>query len=249
MNKAKISNKVQVEFSEEHLHVLVSALETYSRLQSGQIKMAIDEVYRDRNISYEEGQYIENVIRTIAFPTTPRRTYDGHGGFYDQYNNIYKKDGNILKESKEWQRKKHFPHLDYANASFGVGCSEMRDGTIAFEIKKIITQYLHYKRNNGYRDIMNVDGDGINTSYSGLTVPKIINFNPQKEFVIPKKFQKKIEELFISKNYNELWNVVVKAFNKKSLPKGKCSRVNKNKNGLWCVVVEEPIKSEIVDVL
>jgi len=83
MKKSKTSNKVQIEFDEEHLGVLVAALETYSRLQSGQIKMALDTVYADRDISYDEGEYLENAVRYIAFPSNPKREYDGHGSFYD----------------------------------------------------------------------------------------------------------------------------------------------------------------------
>lgn len=242
MKKSKTSSKVQIEFDEEHLSVLVAALETYSRLQSGQIKMALDTVYADRDISYEDGQYLENAVRYIAFPSNPKKEYDGHGGFYDQYDNEYDESGNIVEESESWKKKKNFPHLDHANSSFGVGCPEMKSGTIAFEIKKVITQYLHYKRNDGYRNIMNVDGDGIINSYSGVPAPKVVGFHPQKEFVIPKRYQEKAESLFQDKKYNELWKVVDKVFIKNPLPKGKSSRIVKNESGSWCVVVEEPYK-------
>lgn len=242
MKKIKSSNKVEIKFDEQHLGVLISALETYSRLQSGQIKMAIDTVYDDRYISHQEGQYIENVIRSIAFPPNSKREYDGHGGFYDQYDNEYDEGGSIVKESEEWTRKKNHPHLDHANSSFGVGCEEMKQGTIAFEIKKIINQYLHYKNNEGYRNIMNVDGDGIIHSYSGIPKPEIVGFNPQKEFLIPKKYQEKIETLFCDKKYNELWQVVDKAFVKTPLPRGSSSKIIKNEKKMWCVVVKEPYK-------
>lgn len=242
MKKNKTTTKVQIEFDEEHLNVLVSALETYSRLQSGQVKFALDSVYGDRDITYDEGEYLEKIVRFIAFPPNPKREYDGHGGFYDQYENEYDEGGNIIKESQEWQRKKSFPHLDHSNSYFGVGCPEMKQGTIAFEIKKVITQYLHYKRNDGYRNIMNVDGDGIIGSYSGAPKPKVIGFQPQKEFVIPKRYQEKVETLFQNKKYTELWEIVDKAFAKTSLPKGKCSKVIKNKENSWCVVVQEPYK-------
>ena len=240
--KNKQEETIQIEFNQTHLGVLIDALETYSRLQSGQIKMALDTVYADRDISYEEGQYLENAIRYIAFPANPKREYDGHGGFYDQYNNVYDECGNIVEESEMWKKKKNFPHLDHPNSSFGVGCPEMKRGTIAYEIKKIISQYIHYKRNDGYRNIMNVDGDGLIGSYSGIPKPKIIGFLPQKEFIIPKRYQDKIEKYANQKRWDMMWETVSSAFSKKPLPKGSSSRIIKSEDGVWKVLVEEPYK-------
>ncbi len=238
----KVSEKIQIEFSEEHLYVLINALETYSRLQSGQISYAMDTVYGDRDLSYDERRYLENVIRYIAFPANPRREYDGHGGFYDQYNNEYDEKGNITNESEEWKRLKNRPHLDHSNSSFGVGCEEMRVGTIAFEIRKVIDQYLHYKRNDGYRRVADVSGDGMPFSYSGIVPPKVLNFKPELKFKIPAKCQKKIDKLFTDNKWDNLWNYIDKiVFKDTPLPRGNKSKLQKIDNQ-WHVIVEEPYK-------
>ena len=57
------------------------------------------------------------------------------------------------------------------NSYYGVGCEQMKDGTAAWEIKKVIDQYLHYQQNDGYRTIMNVSGDGA-MQYSEVPLPK-----------------------------------------------------------------------------
>ncbi len=240
------SKRVQIEFERQHLLVLISALETYSRLQSGQIKMAMDEVYWDRSLTYEEGQYIENVIRSIAFPPNAKREYDGHGGFYDQYNNEYDESGEIVRESEDWVNKKIRPHLDHPNSSFGVGCKEMTRGTVAWEIKKAIEEFLHYERNDGYRD-MGVDGDGV-LNISNIPDAKVIDpetkayWVPKKEFIIPKRYQPKIASLVQSNNWSGVWDTVEKAFKNKKLPGGSGMKIEE-KDSLYYVVVQKPYKA------
>lgn len=244
--KAKNSKKVQIEFGADHLPVLINALETYSRLQSGQVSMAMDTVYADRNLSWDEREYLEKVVRYVAFPANPRREYDGHGGFYDQYNNEYDESGNIVEESDDWKSKKNRPHLDHANSSFGVGCKEMKGGTIAWEIKKVIEEFLHYERNDGYRD-MGVDGDGV-LNVSGVPNPKVLDpiilssfkyWKPQKAFRIPQKYQNKIAEIISNKQYDKAWKIVDTAFKSNPLPKGSSAKIEEV-SGTYYVIVEKP---------
>ena len=240
--KEKEPKKIQMEFEKEHLYVLISALETYSRLQSGQIGMALDNVYFDRDLTWEEKEHIQGTIRYYAFPQPARREYDGHGGFYDQYDNEYGENGKIINESEMWKRFKNRPHLDHPNSSFGVGCKEAKVGTIAFEIRKVIDQYLHYQRNEGYRRVCDVSGDGMKWSYSGVPAPKVVGFEPSLTFNIPKKYQKKVTSLFDSQKYDDLWKYIdTVVFKTKKLPKGSCSKFSR-KGDDWCVVVEEPYK-------
>lgn len=239
------NKKIQVEFDSEHLPVIINALETYSRLQSGQVSMAMDTVYADRNLSWDERNHIEGTIRYMAFPANPRREYDGHGGFYDQYNNEYDESGNIVKESEEWKSKKNRPHLEHANSSFGVGCPEMKSGTIAWEIKKAVEEFLHYERNGGFRD-MGVDGDGV-LNISGVPNAKIIDpetkeyWKPEKWFLVPKQYQQRIKEAINNKDYINAWKFADKAFKKKN-PLYCVSKRIDQKNSNYYVVLEKPFK-------
>jgi hypothetical protein len=241
--KKETSQKVLLELDEKHLPTLVNALETYSRLRSGQIKMALDAVYWDADLTYEEGQYIENAIRYVVFPPNCVREYDGHGGFYDRYDNVYDEVGNLVEESEEWKRKKNRHHLDHPNTSFGVNCKEHGDGTEAWVIKKVLDQYLHYKRNDGYRRMSDVSGDGA-MEWAGskdIEHPKILNFDPSKTFPLPKRYWPTLDFLYEKKDYCAMWQCVDKAFKKKPLPKGSSSEIKKA-DDKWVVIVKEPYK-------
>lgn len=250
MKTKKISKKIQIEFDREHLPVLVTALEVYSRLRSGQVDMAMSEAYWDRLIDWHERELIHKIVRRTYFPSSPERCYDGHGGFYDQYDNEYNEDGTIKTESEEWKKKKKFPSLNNSNSSFGVGnTKEMREGTIAWEIKKVIDQYLHYERNDGYRTICDVSGDGA-MKFSDVELPKILDpiilsnfkyWKPQKEFRIPQKYQKKVEGAIKNKEFTKAWNIVYKAFEKNPLPKGNTSSIQEI-SGTYYVIIEQPYK-------
>jgi hypothetical protein len=238
------NKKIKIEFNYEHLNVLIIALEVYSRLRSGQVDMAMSEAYGDRYIDWDEREAIHRHVRYAMFPSLPERRYDGHGGFYDQYNNVYDESGSIVEESKEWLKKKNLPHLDHPNSSFGVGNTKaMRCGTIAWEIKKVIDQYLHYERNDGYRRICDVSGDG-SMKFSGIDLPKILDdisgyWKPQKQFKIPQKYQNKIDIFIKNKEFEKAWNLVYKAFEKKPLPKGECSKIEEV-SGTYYVIIEKP---------
>jgi hypothetical protein len=230
--------KVTIQFDEEHLKTLTTALEVYSRLRSGQISIAMDSAFWDANISWVERQYLENMVRYTIFPAQPKREYDGHGGFYDQYNNEYDEIGTLVKESDYWKSKKNRHHLDHSNSYYGVGCEEMKDGTVAWEIKKTIEQYLHYQENSGYRNIMDVSGDGP-MQISEVPVPKVLNFDTSKTFPIPKKKYNILNNAFRKKDWKTMWDTVDLAFKNNPLPKGKSTTIEKE-NDQWFVIVKEP---------
>ena len=137
--------------------------------------------------------------------------------------------------------------MENRNAYYGIGCKEMKDGDVAWEIKKVIEQYKHYQRNDGLRRICDVSGDGA-MQISEVPVPKIIDSNgywkPQKSFIIPKRYQKYIDASMKIEKYSDVWSVVDKAFKKKPLPKGKLSRIEKY-DGSYYVIVEEPYQIDI----
>jgi hypothetical protein len=133
------------------------------------------------------------------------------------------------------------------NSYYGVGCEQMKDGTAAWEIKKVIEQYLHYQQNEGYRTILNVSGDGA-MQYSEVPLPKIIDpingyWKPQKEFKIPQRYQEAMDKVIKSKEFTKAWEIADKSFKNKPLPKGSRSKIQEI-NGAYFVVVEEPYETE-----
>jgi hypothetical protein len=94
-NNKKEYKKVTITFDERHLPVLNRALECYMRLRSGQIVMAMDEVYSDKQSKmlkdkdyhhYDDNKDIEKLIRSVYFKDldSPNAAWGigqyGHGG-------------------------------------------------------------------------------------------------------------------------------------------------------------------------
>jgi len=212
--KTKPSKKVSIEFDEKHLGTLATALEVYSRLRSGQIKIAMDTAFWDKDLTYQDGEVLESMVRTIVF---------------------YKEE-ELMKNR---------------NCYYGIGCEKMKDGTVAWEIKKTIEQYLHYQRNDGYRKICDVSGNGA-FQCSDVPMPKIIEpsrmlsefayWKPQKEFRIPQRYQERVDKAMKSKDFTLVWEIVDKAF-KKNLPKGSSSSVQEVA-GTYYVIVKEAYKND-----
>jgi hypothetical protein len=199
--KTKPRKKVAIQFDEEHLQTIATAMEVYSRLRSGQIKSAFDAAFCDKNLTYEDGETIESFVRTLVF----------------------RNDEHIINNR---------------NAYYGVGQEQMKDGTEAWEIKKTVEQYLHYERNDGYRNLMDVSGDGP-LQCSKVPVPKILNFEPSKTFPVPKRAHEILNKAFEKNDWETMWATVELAFKNKPLPKGKSTKIEKVDNQ-WVVIVNEP---------
>ncbi|NBO98691.1 MAG: hypothetical protein EBU90_00920 [Proteobacteria bacterium] len=76
MPKKKQHKKVTVTFDERHLPVIARALEVFMRMRSGQIDMALDECYADKQTKmlndrsydhFNDNQNIETMIRRVYF--------------------------------------------------------------------------------------------------------------------------------------------------------------------------------------
>jgi hypothetical protein len=74
--KEKVRQPVTIEFDERHLPIITRALECFMRLRSGQITMALDEVYADKQTKmlkdkdyshYDDNKSIEKLIRSVYF--------------------------------------------------------------------------------------------------------------------------------------------------------------------------------------
>jgi hypothetical protein len=74
--KKKVRQPVTIEFDERHLPIITRALECFMRLRSGQITMALDEVYADKQTKmlkdrdyyhYGDNKEIEKLIRSVYF--------------------------------------------------------------------------------------------------------------------------------------------------------------------------------------
>jgi len=65
--KKKKQPPVLLQLEEEHLTALTCALEVYSRLRCGQVRMALSAAFYDKQLSWEELSALESVVKVLAF--------------------------------------------------------------------------------------------------------------------------------------------------------------------------------------
>jgi hypothetical protein len=201
----------KISFTDEHLSVILRALEVYSRLRSGQIKIAMEEAYSEYQLSWDEADSIEKFVRRIIFPSPPELGYDGHGGYWDQYGNTYDETGNRDSEIT-WEEKcrEKRPHLQGDNAYYGVGSKEMNESgaTLAYEVYSTIRQYVSLRNNDGYSELVGTQfRDPLHLT--DVPLPIIENFTKEKVFEIKgKALVNKLNKLEDSKNWNVFWDTI-----------------------------------------
>lgn len=81
-----------IHLTDKQLQVIVTALEVFYRMRSGQVGMAIDKAYRDKDISYDDRDTIENLVKSIAFKEIQ------HPHSYYGFNSPELKDGTLAYE-------------------------------------------------------------------------------------------------------------------------------------------------------
>jgi hypothetical protein len=197
----------KIEFTDEHLRVMMTALEVYSRLRAGQIMIAIDEAFRDVGLSWKESESIETFVRGILYPEPPQLKYDGHGGYYDQYGCTYGENGERNTEVS-WEEKERLKR-GHLRGNFGVCNKKMIEGggTLAYEIYSTLRQYVSLKNNDGY------EGNGVNyhdpLQITKVPLPVIEGFAAEKRFPIKgKTIVNKLDKAHETKDYMKVWQVV-----------------------------------------
>lgn len=186
----------------------MTALEVYSRLRSGQIKIAFDEAFPDYFLTYDESDEIEKFVRPILFSGPPELKYDGHGGYYDQYGCTYDENGQRDTEitHKEKMRAKR-PYLPGHNSYFGVFSPETKDGSLAYEIYQTLRQYVALKESDGYHSMGTQFRDPL--EITGEPLPVIEGFSKEKRFPIKgKAVVNKIKKYQNSQEWDKMWDTI-----------------------------------------
>jgi hypothetical protein len=71
----KVNKKVTITFDERHLPVIVRALEGFMRFRSGQIEMALDEFYADKQVMQMKDKNYNHIDLDKDIETLIRKTY------------------------------------------------------------------------------------------------------------------------------------------------------------------------------
>lgn len=163
-----------VKLTDKHLQVIQDALETYFRMKTGQISIALDIVY-DYKLDHSQTNAIESIVKTLALPEIANR-----------------------------------------GTSYGFNSPQIGDGTVAYEVAKVIEEYLSVKNNDGfYGSTVNFHGP---LKASDEPLPQILEHKNYKDYVMNKKQSAKVNKFYAEKNFDKLWDYVYAVF--PDLPKG-----------------------------
>lgn len=177
----------KIEFTDEQLHVMMTALETYSRLRAGQVSIAMNTAYRDYWLTAQESEAIEDCVRNIVFTEPFSLEHKQKAGF----------DAPVER-----------PALN-KNSYFGVFSQDMlkSGGTLAYEIYSTLRQYVALKNNDGYAGTGVCYDDPVHVTK--VPLPVIEGFTTEKHFPIKgKAIVSKLDKAQETKNYTKVWDVV-----------------------------------------
>lgn len=134
------TNNMKVEIDDKALQIISSALEIYTRMQTGQFKIALEEAFPKKcwDVDYEDLNRLEHEIQKLVIPDlvdSPPKERDC-GDIDDDGCATYK------KEPVTFPRNKYY----------GIFQTD-EDNQTAWSIKKAIDEYLSVKSNDGYYDM------------------------------------------------------------------------------------------------
>jgi hypothetical protein len=239
-----------ISFTEAHLRVMEQALEVYTRLRLGQFDYALDEAFPDACLGHNERQELHKHLRSVIFPEPPRLAYDGHGGHYDQYGNTYN-ENKELNSAIEYEMKYFLERANKMgiagglNSSYGIGNKKVGDGSLAYEIRQTIRQYLAVKRNDGYFEHMYVTYDDP-CKVTDEPLPIIKGFTKEKIFVVKnKRINDRLDKIYakLPVDYPKMWELVEKNCGLPDNIESSRRRLNCNiLTNQWELILEKPTK-------
>ncbi len=127
----------KVFLTDKHISVILAALRTYYRLRSGQVGIAMDEAYSDKNISYDDREIIEKVVRTIAFKEIQ------HPHSYYGFSSPQLKDGSLAFEIEKTLNE--YLSVKNNDGYWGSGCNFNGPLKATQEPLPIIEGFADYK--------------------------------------------------------------------------------------------------------
>ncbi len=218
-----MSNFTKISLTDAHIGVIINALEILSRLRSGQVGIAMDAAYRDKDISWDERDEIETKVREIVFGQP--KPY-GQPSPYIKSSCCGDDDDDdsgcpTLKERLEGEKPAKKAEFNHPHSYYGFNHPEMKDGILAYEVQKTLEEYLAVKNNDG------VWGSGCNfhgpLKATKEPFPIIEGFTDYKDFPLTRAQTKKILPHYHNNDYKKMW----KAYDalKLDLPKGDKSQI------------------------
>jgi hypothetical protein len=185
-----MSDKIKLLITEEQATVIKNVCEMYCRGKLGQFDYMIEFV-GGSNLDHDRRDAIQSFIRKQ---------------FVDQ----------AVQENKP--REFYFP--EHTSASWGVHNEKAGDGFVAYQVEKIIDNYLSVKRNGGLW--------GSTTNFSepfGDNLPEIEGFVKYKDYPLNKVDSKKVHKFCAKKDFKGAWAFIDEIRPKYKIPRGESSLI------------------------
>lgn len=175
----KTEQKYNIRLTKNQLSVVRRALEAFERAQLGQFKMTLEQIFE-----FEPDKEYRKNLKEVG---------------WDEYNAMEQMLKTLIFNRESGIQQNH--------SYFGItGASE--SAKVAYEIQKVIDQFLYVEQNDGYWGLFRTCDDPLDISQE--PIPEIVEFKKYKDYLIPEKEWKKIRDLFKKKEVNKLWELIEK---------------------------------------
>lgn len=221
-----------IKFQNEHLEVIKSALEAYSRAKMGQFGHWLNETFGHK-YSYDASEDIEKYIRYRIIESY----YEDKYGIYEVRKIKEDYFDSLMSNVTSLNYLRHYynflcriprtgeePFPLETNASWGILQSEkVGDGQLAYEIYQTIRQYTAVKQNGGLFDIYTSTRDPLNCS--GVSLPEIEGFVTYRDYFFNKTDSKKLHKFCQKKDWAGAFKFIESVKGKYGIKRGDKSQI------------------------
>lgn len=170
--------KYNLKLTKNQMGVICRALEALERAQMGQFKIALEQIFE-----FEYDKEYRKHLKDVS---------------WDEYNALEQMLKSFIFNRDSGTQQN--------NSYFGIaGTSE--SAKIAYEINKVLGQFLAVEQNDGYwQPVYRSYDDPLHLSREPIA--EVAEFQKYKDFPIPKKHWSELRKLFADGDLTSMWNIV-----------------------------------------
>jgi hypothetical protein len=170
--------KYNLKLTKNQMGVICRALEALERAQMGQFKIALEQIFE-----FESDKEYRKHLKDVS---------------WDEYNALEQMLKSFIFNRDSGTQQN--------NSYFGIaGTSE--SAKIAYEINKVLGQFLAVEQNDGYwQPVYRSYDDPLHLSQEPIA--EVAEFQKYKDFPIPKKHWSELRKLFADGDLASMWNIV-----------------------------------------
>lgn len=157
------------------------------------------------NITYNTVKLTDNHINVIALALEVYyRLNSGQIGIALDTTYSYKLDRETVDLVEDMIKRKIFPELNHRGSAYGFNSPQIGNARIAYEIRKVLEEYIAVKKNDGYYGYtVNFDGP---LKASDEPFPFVVEHKNYKDFNVPEAESDFILKCIADKDYEQMWD-------------------------------------------